>query len=242
MATHSLEITDKDAEDFVGREPEPVMVSSPLRRSSAIGQIAKAMAAARKKFKPVKKDSINPHYKSKYADISALIEATYKALSDNDLVVIQSPSSNEHGATVTTMIAHGSGEWFENDLTLPAGTAQRFDSQTAGSAITYGRRYSYQAMLNIAGEDDDDGNAAVTGREAMNMRPQSNSRPAPSRPQTVSELITAAQKTMFWNAVNEGNKSKDEVLNYFGSIGIEKTEEMLRKQFEGAIAWARGNA
>jgi hypothetical protein len=241
MATNSLEITDRDVEDFVGREPEPVIVSSPLRRSSAIGQIAKAMAAARKKFKPVKKDSVNPHYKSKYADISALIDATYEALSDNDLVVIQSPSSNEHGATVTTMIAHGSGEWFENDLTLPAGTAQRFDSQTAGSAITYGRRYSYQAMLNIAGEDDDDGNAAVTGREAMNMRPQQSIN-RPTRPQPVSDLVTSTQRTMFWNAVNEGNKSKDEVLNYFGSIGIEKTEEMQRKQFEAAIAWARGNA
>lgn len=241
MATNALEITDKDAEDFIGRE-ETRIISSPLRRSPKIGDIAKAMAAARKKFKPVKKDSTNPHYKSKYADLSSLIDATFEALCDSDLVVIQSPSSDEHGATVTTLIAHGSGEWLENDLTLPAGTAQRFDAQTAGSAITYGRRYSYQAMLNIAGEDDDDGNAAVTGREAMNTRPPQSANRPPVRPQPVSDFITATQRTMFWNAVNEGNKSKDEVLDYFGSIGIEKTEEMPRKGFEAAIAWARGNA
>src|SRR4051812_29664174 len=69
-----------------------------LEHSAEIGELTKAMAAARKKFKTVKKETINPFFKSKYADLSAIIDATDEALADHELIIVQSPRFN--GETV----------------------------------------------------------------------------------------------------------------------------------------------
>ena len=50
-----------------------------LEMSGEINELAKALATARKKFKPVKKEQTNPFFKSKYADLSAVIDATESA-------------------------------------------------------------------------------------------------------------------------------------------------------------------
>jgi len=138
------------------------------RMSPEIGELTKALAAAQLDFKPVKKDTKNPFYNSKYADLSSVIAATQPGLSKNGLVVIQSPivDPETEKAGVSTLLAHASGQWLSNELMLPAtmkskdGTV-RFDAQSVGSAITYARRYTYQAMIGVAGEEDDDGNRAV---------------------------------------------------------------------------------
>ena len=64
--------------------------------------------------------------------------------------------------TITTMLAHSSGEWIATDLTLPAMMRDRFDAQSVGSAITYGSAWtSLQAILGVAADDDDDANRAA---------------------------------------------------------------------------------
>ena len=131
-------------------------VSQGLTTSDEIGELAKALASARKDFKPVLKDANNPFFKSKYADLAGVIEATSDALSKNGLVVIQSPRLTLNRIAVTTLLAHSSGQWLRDELELPL---SKFDAQGAGSAITYARRYSYQAIVGVAAEDDD-GNAA----------------------------------------------------------------------------------
>ncbi len=133
-----------------------IPVSTGLKTSDEIGELAKALAAARKDFKPVLKDANNPFFKSKYADLAGVIEATSDALSKNGLVVIQSPRLGLNRIAVTTLLAHSSGQWLRDDLELPM---SKFDAQGAGSAITYARRYAYQAIVGVAAEDDD-GNAA----------------------------------------------------------------------------------
>ena len=127
-----------------------------LTTSGEIGELAKALASAHKEFKPVLKDASNPFFKSKYADLAGVIEATSDALSKNGLVVIQSPRLKENRVSVTTLLAHSSGQWLRDELELPL---SKFDAQGAGSAITYARRYAYQAVVGVAAEDDD-GNAA----------------------------------------------------------------------------------
>ncbi len=138
------------------------------RMSAEIGELAKALAAAQLDFNPVKKDTKNPFYNSKYADLSSVIAATQPGLSKNGLVVIQSPivDPETEKAGVSTLLAHASGQWLSNELMLPATMKSRdgsvrFDAQSVGSAITYARRYTYQAMVGVAGEEDDDGNRAV---------------------------------------------------------------------------------
>lgn len=138
-----------------------------MNTSPEIGKLAEALAAAQLDFEVVKKDSDNPYYSSKYADLSSVIGATQPALAKNGLVVIQSPiiELEQQRAGVATTLAHSSGQWMSDELLLPAtmkakdGTL-RFDAQSAGSAITYARRYTYQSMVGVAAEVDDDGNKA----------------------------------------------------------------------------------
>ena len=134
-----------------------IPVVAGFRTSSTIGELTKALALAHKDFKPVLKDASNPFFKSKYADLAGVIEATSDALSARELVVIQSPGRIVSGhILLTTLLSHSSGEWVKDELELPIA---KFDAQGTGSAITYARRYAYQAIVGVAAEDDD-GNSA----------------------------------------------------------------------------------
>ena len=151
---------------------ESLNLTAPVNRSESIGKLVAALALAQLKFDPVLKDSKNPYYNSKYADLSSVIRATQGPLSENGLVVIQTPLRREQDAGVLTMLAHSSGEWISNELLLPGVSAgkdgkPRFDAQSVGSAITYARRYSYKGIIGVADEDDD-GNAAAESQSNEN--------------------------------------------------------------------------
>lgn len=132
------------------------------RRSSTIGQLAAALAKAQGAIKGAVKDSENPFFKSRYADLASVWEACRKPLSDNALAVMQLTKADDNGVTVTTILAHESGEWIEESLTLPL---KEQTPQAVGSALTYGRRYGLSAMVGIAPEDDD-GEAATAPARA----------------------------------------------------------------------------
>ena len=119
--------------------------------------IAKAFVAAQKGFSPALKTATNPFFKSKYADLSACVEAVIDSLHANDIALIQTCSESETGVVVETRFLHESGEMLDcGKLHVPA---QKNDPQGYGSALTYARRYSLMAACGIAPEDDD-GNAA----------------------------------------------------------------------------------
>jgi hypothetical protein len=135
-----------------------------VKFSETCGAFAAAMSKAQNEFKPIIKDSNNPFYNSKYADLANVIEATRPALAKYELSVVQSISTDlEHMAvTVTTRVMHSSGEWAEDSLEVPGvgegkDRSIKFTVQTIGSASTYARRYHYKAMVGVA-EEDDDGN------------------------------------------------------------------------------------
>ena len=118
---------------------------------------AAAFVAAQKAFAPATKSSTNPHFKSKYADLSACVEAVMDALHEQDLALMQVCHESESGVIVETIFIHASGEQLSGGkLHVPA---VKHDAQGYGSALTYARRYSLMAACGIAPEDDD-GNAA----------------------------------------------------------------------------------
>lgn len=118
---------------------------------------AAAFVAAQKAFAPATKSSTNPHFKSKYADLSACVEAVMDALHEQDLALMQVCHESESGVIVETIFIHASGEQLSGGkLHVPA---VKHDAQGYGSALTYARRYSLMASCGIAPEDDD-GNAA----------------------------------------------------------------------------------
>lgn len=116
-----------------------------------------AFVKAQKGFAPALKTSTNPHFKSKYADLAACVEAVIDSLNANGIGLIQRTHQDDTGVTVETVFVHESGE------TLSGGTlhvpAPKQDPQGYGSALSYARRYSLMAACGIAPEDDD-GNAA----------------------------------------------------------------------------------
>ena len=153
-----------------------------MKSSENISTLAAALVVAQKAFTPALKTAVNPHFKSKYVDLASAIEAAQPALLDNGIAVLQGTSGDIVGQsiTVTTRLLHSSGEWLEDSLTLPAVNRGDFSAQSAGSAITYARRYSYMAILGFAPEDDDGNGASQpqgTQRAARPATPVSSAEP-----------------------------------------------------------------
>lgn len=137
-------------------------------------QISAALVKAQKAFGPALKTSTNPHFKSRYADLSNCVEAVIEGLNNNGIMLMQPCHESESGVTVETLFIHESGEQMSaGKLHVPA---SKNDPQGYGSALTYARRYSLMAACGIAPEDDD-GNAG--------------SRPAPKR-----ESVTLADNAV----------------------------------------------
>jgi hypothetical protein len=127
--------------------------------------IAQSLVKAQKEFGPALKTSTNPHFKSRYADLSNCIEAVIDALNNNGIALIQQTHEDQSGVTVETMFLHESGESLTSGkLHVPA---SKNDPQGYGSALTYARRYSLMAACGIAPEDDD-GNAASRKVQTLN--------------------------------------------------------------------------
>ena len=136
-----------------------------MNKSESIAALAAALAKAQGTMKGAVKDSANPFFKSKYADLASVVEAIRAAFSANGLSYIQTVQSSElDEVRVETMILHSSGEWIScGVLALPV---SKNDAQGYGSALTYARRYSLSAAVGVAPEDDD-GNAAVAAKPTV---------------------------------------------------------------------------
>jgi hypothetical protein len=145
-------------------------------------KIASALVKAQKAFGPALKSSSNPHFRSRYADLSACVEAVIDALNDNGIAMMQRVSPSDNGVIVETVLIHESGETITNgQLHVPA---TKHDAQGYGSALTYARRYSLMAACGIAPEDDD-GNAA-------SRRPAAPTAPAVPTPD-ITDFLSAIQ-------------------------------------------------
>ncbi len=129
-----------------------------MDRSDTIKDIATALAKAQGDFVGAVKDSINPHFKSKYADLESVVAAIKPALSKHGLSFVQVSHDAQNAASIETIILHSSGEWLSAGVV--AVPVCKNDAQGFGSAMTYARRYSLSAAFGIAPEDDD-GNAAA---------------------------------------------------------------------------------
>ena len=125
------------------------------------------------KISGVKRDSTNPHFKNRYASLEAVIDTLRPALQENDLVVTQAPSRfTESGCIeIITTISHISGQSMQTRFDVPL---SKKDAQGAGSAITYGCRYSLMALFLIP-PTDDDGEASID-RDNKAVFPRDESR------------------------------------------------------------------
>ena len=134
-----------------------------METSQTIGKLAAALAKAQGEIEAAKKDSTNPHFRSKYADLASVRDAIQAALSKHGIAYIQFPEGGPDTVTITTVLACGD-EWMRASYEMRPVKA---DPQGMGSAITYARRYALAAAVGVAPEDDD-------GNEASGKRPETN--------------------------------------------------------------------
>lgn len=128
--------------------------------SEHINELATALAKAQGSIPNATLNRINPHFKSKYADLSSVLDAIRAPLAANGLSVTQTIEPAAQGMRLVTTLMHSSGQFITSEYPLPA-TAR---PQEMGSALTYARRYSLAAMICNAADEDDDGNAAQTAK------------------------------------------------------------------------------
>lgn len=137
-----------------------------MTTSESINEIASALAKAQSEMGGAVKDSANPFFKSKYADLSSVWEACRGPLTKNGLAVIQSPSADGLRVSVDTLLTHTSGQWMRGVVSV---NAKEDSPQAVGSAITYLRRYALQSFAGVAPEDDDAEAAHGRGAQAKTV-------------------------------------------------------------------------
>ena len=146
-------------------------------QSESIAALAAALSKAQADITGALKDSSNPFFKSKYADLASCWDACRKQLAANGLAVIQTTNTTDAGVVLVTTLAHSSGEWIRGVLPVVTKDA---GPQAQGSGITYARRYALAAIVGLA-QIDDDAEAA-----------QARGKPEPATDPTVFTAIAAA--------------------------------------------------
>lgn len=123
-------------------------------------KLAEALSKTQSEIEGAKKDSTNPHFNSRYADLASVWEAIREPMTKNGLSVAQYLDTNDHGQTfLITKLMHTSGEEIVGRYPIFLDAQNITNPQRLGSAVTYARRYALSAMLGVAPEDDD-GNEA----------------------------------------------------------------------------------
>ena len=187
-----------------------------MRTSQTMDKIAPSLLKAQRAITFAVKDSTNPHFKSSYADLESVIEAIKKPLNDNGIIFIQSFSPSEAGKlNLTTRLMHESGEWLEDELTMPL---QKNDAQGYGSAATYSRRYALAAITGLY-QADDDGNEASKPQVLSDLRSDE-----------LISLIKAStdipQIAIYLKAAVNGGASKDQ-LSKLQSAATQRKQSLL---------------
>lgn len=174
-----------------------------MNKSESIAALAAALAKAQAEIENATKSSVNPHFKSKYADLAEVLNTVRPVFAKHGIAVIQAPSFDAGIAHVETMLTHSSGEWLSNTCSAPV---SKQDAQGVGSAITYLRRYSLAAFAGIAQEDDDDNSAS-----ARHDPPKQNAhRTVPDKQAITDERFSAAI-----SAIRNGKSTSASVRSHF---------------------------
>ena len=147
--------------------------------STTLGELAKALSAMQSELEPARKEAVNPHFRSRYADLAACLEAVRGPLAKHGLAISQHAGLEGDVVTLTTLLLHTSGEFLQSTAGV---RLAKHDAPSVGSALTYLRRYALSAVVGLSTEADDDGAAAMAPAPVQAPR-------APS-----PELQRAAQK------------------------------------------------
>lgn len=175
-----------------------------------------ALSIAQGAIQNAAKDSANPYFNSSYADLASVRDAVQVPFSANGLSVMQLPSAEGSKVTITTILAHKSGEWVSSDLTMNAKDAS---PQAIGSAITYARRYALAAVAGVAPEDDDGEGAQgrdTSGKKDSRQRTEQKQKTTVQRqplatmpsPEQPDEMLAPAGRLLTLGEFQKGGRTE----------------------------------
>lgn len=166
-----------------------------MPQSELIKELVTALCKAQGRFGIAEFDCTNPHFKSRYASLTSVMNVVRKPLADEGLSIVQIVEETDVGMFLETKLFHSSGQWLTGRMPL---FLSKKDMQGLGSAVTYAKRYAIAAMLGVVSDDDDDGNAAVVTTKVvttpLNKPPKNDS---VAKPRHVTELWAFCQKVKF---------------------------------------------
>lgn len=194
--------------------------------------LSSALVKALSEIEGAAKDKVNPHFKSKYADIASVIDAIKPVLARHGLAFTQSTEPSESGVIVETLLWHESGG--DGDLGGPRSLgklyvpANKLDAQGFGSALTYARRYALMTAFGVPAEDDD-GNAAASSTKAANANPSTGEAPPEKRAKLAGPYTS---KTQLWAAVRQFVRTINgcgDLGELIGFLGTKDVTELLEQ-------------
>ena len=199
-------------------------------------EIATALSKAQGEFKPIAFNRENPYFKSGYADFDSIIRAVRPALAKYALSITQQTKISGDGATIlSTKLRHASGEWFETRTRIvPA----KNDVQSYASTLTYMKRYSAMALLNITTSEDpfdDDAEVAMSPERIMKHKGTSVNMKYDPRSQS-SETITTEQREELEYELSEYSDIAEMVLD---GLKIQSLIDMPKNKFQASITRIR---
>ena len=178
--------------------------------SNELDKLGPALAKAQAEMGGAVKDSDNPFFKSRYADLTSVWKACKEALHSNGFSVIQSPVNKDGRIGVSTMLLHSSGQYITDEYTL--GVKKENDPQADGSSITYARRYALAAFAGICPVDDDAESAMHRSKKGDDI-PDGIPKPEPEKPLSQPQgkaILEIAARNSKLNS-DEANK----VINWY---------------------------
>lgn len=196
-----------------------------MQASEDVSQLMDALSKAQGKLKDPPLDSVNPHYKSKYASLPGGLKEIRPVLAEFKLSLTQlvdyDKDLNTH--SLVTILGHASGQYLKSTMPL---LLQKQDMQGLGAALTYARRQAVFAICGVAGDEDDDGNSvAVQKPQAQQSRPMNHA------PGSGGSELSEAQMNRFWAMAKAMNMTKSQVEDAIKETGKSSLLGLTKEEY-----------
>jgi len=193
--------------------------------SEQVDKLFAAICKAQMEIKVAPKDSNNPFFKSKYADLQTVWETVKGPLSANGLFVVQPSVPNGDHMSLITILGHTSGQWIKciTPMNLRPTRMDKngqiyethLSAQEVGSLTTYYKRMALSQITGCyAGEADDDGNE-VSGKR-------------------VKELINDDQIKQLIKSIGTDTEAKEIILKRFNAKAF---SDIPKENFATMMTW-----
>lgn len=203
-----------------------------INHSEQLNELFSALAKAQAGILSAKKDSENPFFRSKFADLSSIWDAIRKPLTDNGLCIIQTCEGQVGAMVLITWLGHSSGQWMKSKFPLnPA----KNDPQSIGSVITYMKRYALSAIVGVVADEDDD--AEVAMRHSRVEPPKKA--PVYSAPAADTRKVTEEMEDELKDLLMQDLEYKQKVDDFLGTKNFTSLTQLNYTEFDKLMKRAK---